>query len=81
MGGRGGRGTPELAAAYERYVELYQQGRYQEAVPFAEEALRIGEVELGRDHPTTAIRCAIGVMPSGSGLALPHRDGGRINLV
>ena len=30
------------------------QGRYQEALPFAEEALRLGNQEFGPDHPTTA---------------------------
>ena len=30
--------SPELMAAYERSNDLYAQGRYQEALPFAEEA-------------------------------------------
>ena len=33
---------------------MYAQGRYQEALPFAEEALRLGEEEFGPNDPTTA---------------------------
>ncbi|MEE8272044.1 MAG: tetratricopeptide repeat protein, partial [Alphaproteobacteria bacterium] len=44
----------ELISAYNRADELYAQGRYQEALPFHEEALRLGEQEFGLDHPTTA---------------------------
>ncbi len=34
---------------------LRAQGRYQEALPFAEKALRLGKAEFGLDHPTTAM--------------------------
>ncbi len=47
--------SPALDDAYQRYAELYAQGRYQEALPFAEKALRLGEREFGPEHPTTAI--------------------------
>jgi len=35
--------------------QLYQQGRYQEAIPLAHEALQIREKQLGPDHPNFAI--------------------------
>ena len=44
----------ELDDAYNRYSELYAEGRYQAAIPFAEIALRLGEREFGPDHPNTA---------------------------
>ncbi len=44
----------ELNDAYNRAGELYAQGRYQAALPFAEEALRLSEREFGLDHLTTA---------------------------
>ncbi len=34
---------------------LRAQGRYQEALPFAEKALRLGKAEFGLDQPTTAM--------------------------
>ena len=40
--------------AYNQFSELHAQGLYQEALPFAEEALRLGEEEFGPDDPTTA---------------------------
>ncbi len=30
--------------------ELYEQGRFQEAIPYAKEALAIAEREIGADH-------------------------------
>ncbi len=47
--------SPALLEAYNRYDTYYQQGRYAEALPYATEALRLGEEEFGPDHPTTAI--------------------------
>ena len=47
--------SAELTSAYNRAQELSAQGRYQEAIPFAEDALRLGEQEFGPDHPTTAL--------------------------
>ncbi len=44
----------EFRNAHNRVGELYAQGRYQEALPFAEEAVRLGEQEFGLDHPITA---------------------------
>ncbi len=46
--------SPALDEAYNRANTLYQQGRYSEAIPYAAEALRLGEEEFGPDHPTTA---------------------------
>ena len=46
--------SPELWEAYERYEELDAEGRYDEAIPFAEEASRLGEDEFGSNDPTTA---------------------------
>ncbi len=46
--------SPALMDAYERFQALSAQGRYEEAVPFAEQALRLGEREFGPDHATTA---------------------------
>ena len=46
--------SSELDAAYNRFVDLYAQGRYEEAVPFAEKAVRLGEEEFGPNDPTTA---------------------------
>ena len=46
--------SSELDEAYNTFNSLYQQGRYSEAVPYAKEALRLGEEEFGPDDPTTA---------------------------
>ena len=43
-----------LRDAYNRTIELYTQGRYEEALPFAEQVLKLGEQEFGPDHPNTA---------------------------
>ena len=47
--------SPALLEAQNRYTTLYQQGRYSEAISYAAKALRLGEEELGPDHPTTAL--------------------------
>ena len=46
--------SSEFDDAYNRFSELYAQGRYQEALPFAKKALGLGEQEFGPDHSTTA---------------------------
>lgn len=46
--------SADLQYAYDRIGELHAQGRYQEAIPFAEEALRLGELEFGPEHLATA---------------------------
>ncbi len=47
--------SPALDEAYNRANTLSQQGRDSEAIPYAREALRLGEEDFGPDHPTTAI--------------------------
>jgi tetratricopeptide (TPR) repeat protein len=46
--------SPELSAASERVLELYSQGRYEEAAPLADKAVRLSEQEFGPDDPFTA---------------------------
>jgi tetratricopeptide (TPR) repeat protein len=38
----------------QRAVELYQQGKYNQAIPLAEQALAISKQQLGDNHPSTA---------------------------
>ena len=45
----------ELQDVYKQYANLKQQGKYQEALPFAQEAVRLGEARLGKDDITTSI--------------------------
>ena len=45
----------EIRAAFESYQELQKEGRYREALPFAQEVVRRMEEGLGRDHPAVAI--------------------------
>lgn len=40
----------ELKSAYNRFGELYAQGRYQDALPFAKKALSLSELEFGPNH-------------------------------
>jgi len=35
-------------------IELYNSGRYNDAIPLSERALAIHEAQLGADHPFTA---------------------------
>ena len=44
----------EAKALNQQAVELYQAGRYQEALPLAQRALEINEKALGPEHPDTA---------------------------
>ena len=46
--------SPALEEAYNRFVDLYSQGHYEEALPFAEEAVRLSEREFGPDHTSVA---------------------------
>ncbi len=39
--------------AFNRVDKLYVEGRYQEAIPFAKEALRLSDREFSPDHPIT----------------------------
>ncbi len=47
--------SSELMEAYNSYTALYQKGRYSEAEPYAQEALRLGAEELGPNDPFTAV--------------------------
>ncbi len=44
----------QAAALNQQVIELYQAGQYQEAIPFAEEALAIRREQLGTRHPDVA---------------------------
>jgi tetratricopeptide (TPR) repeat protein len=46
--------SPKLMEANNRAAELYAQGRYKEAIPFARNVVKLSEEEFGPDHPTTA---------------------------
>ncbi len=46
--------SPGLMDAVDRFGDLFNQGRYEEALPFAEEAIRLAEDEFGFDHPAIA---------------------------
>ena len=41
--------------AYDKSRELFGEGHYPEAMPFAKEALRLSESEFDLDHSNTAI--------------------------
>jgi len=41
---------PELEAIYKRGVELYQAGKYVEAIPVAEEYITVAEARFGQEH-------------------------------
>jgi len=44
----------DLAALNKRVVSLYGQGKYAEAIPLAERAVKLAEATYGPDHPSTA---------------------------
>lgn len=44
----------EAESLNQQVIQLYQQGRYEEAIPIAKKALEIYERQLGKDHPDTA---------------------------
>ncbi|MBE9107890.1 tetratricopeptide repeat protein [Nodosilinea sp. LEGE 07298] len=44
----------EADALNQQIVELYQQGRYAEAIPLAEQVLQLLETALGKTHPAVA---------------------------
>ena len=46
--------SPELQATVERVKSLFSQGRYEEAVPVAQTAVRLSEQEFGPDHLANA---------------------------
>ena len=46
----------ELIDSTNRTLSLYGQGLYQEALPFAKKAVRLGEQEFGTNHPFFAVQ-------------------------
>ncbi len=51
--GNAGAQSDALLEQYNQVQALYQQGKYAEAIPFAQRALELGEEEFGPDAPTT----------------------------
>ncbi|NDH94788.1 MAG: tetratricopeptide repeat protein, partial [Planctomycetia bacterium] len=43
------------STSYDQYTALNEVGKYQEALPFAEEALRLGERQFGENGQTTLL--------------------------
>ncbi len=46
--------STEFLKTNNQSLELFFQGRYSDALPFAIKALDLGDDEFGSDHPTTA---------------------------
>ena len=46
--------SPELDDLYRRGVELYQAGKYAEAIPIAQQYINIAATTLGEDNPVYA---------------------------
>jgi tetratricopeptide (TPR) repeat protein len=42
---------PELEAIYKRGLQLYQAGKYAEAIPVAEEYIAVAAAKFGEQHP------------------------------
>ena len=49
-----GQSLDEAKRLNQQIVQLYNQGRYQEAIPIAKRALAIYEKALGKEHPSVA---------------------------
>ncbi len=47
--------TDDLDALNARIVSLKQEGKFQEAIPLAEQVLRLTEAKVGPDHPSVAM--------------------------
>src|SRR5260221_13663351 len=43
--------SPELEAIYKRGLQLYETGKYAEAIPFAEEYIGVARAKFGEQHP------------------------------
>src|SRR6266853_439444 len=54
IGVRGATQRPQLQQLDARVAELYEEGKYAEAIPWAQEAIRMAEKSLGPDHPEVA---------------------------
>jgi len=46
----GARAAPELQAIYQRGLQLYQAGKYADAVPIAEEYVGVAAARYGEQH-------------------------------
>ena len=60
----------DLAALNKQVVQLYGQGKYNEAAALAEKSLALSERMLGREHPDT--------LSSTNNLAVLYKDQGRL---
>ncbi|MFM7071767.1 MAG: tetratricopeptide repeat protein, partial [Planctomycetota bacterium] len=66
-----------------QFGELYEKGKYREAIPLAEQALKIRKEVLGEEHPDTAnslnnlmtLEAAVGHWPEASNLEDAARRG------
>jgi tetratricopeptide (TPR) repeat protein len=45
----------ELRDAFDQYRALIEQGKYQEAIPFVQEAVRLAETKFGKDDDDTSL--------------------------
>ena len=45
---------PELEAIYKRGLQLYQAGKFAEAIPVAEEYIAVAAAKFGEEHPLYA---------------------------
>ena len=46
--------SPDLDELYRRGVELYEAGKYAEAIPIAEQYIKVASTTLGEDNPVYA---------------------------
>ncbi len=44
----------ELRTVHRQVEDMFEKGHYDDAVPFAEQAVQLSEQEFGAEHPTTA---------------------------
>src|ERR1700682_5310312 len=47
--------SDESEVLHKQVIELYQAGKYADAIPLSERLLAIREKSLGRDHPNVAL--------------------------
>jgi len=45
----------ELQDAHDQYEALHEQGKYQEALPFAQKAVRLAETKFGKESGDTSV--------------------------
>ena len=49
----------DLEALNQRIYKLFEEAKYQEAIPLAEEAVELAQRIYGREHPKTALSLTI----------------------